>query len=103
MGDPRGFITTSRELPKRRPVDVRIQDWREVYEEFPATALRAQAGPNAHTPALAMTAIHQPEDRQACLAAGMNGMVAKPLRAAELTQALASVWAPSIPPSGAAP
>lgn len=65
--------------------------------------LRAQAGPNAHTPVLAMTAIHQPEDRQACLAAGMNGMVAKPLRAAELTQALASVWAPSIPPSGAAP
>ena len=32
MGDPKGFMTTPRETPKRRPVDVRIKDWREVYE-----------------------------------------------------------------------
>jgi glutamate synthase (NADPH/NADH) small chain len=32
-----------RELPARRPVDVRIQDWREVYQDFPAPALAAQA------------------------------------------------------------
>ena len=44
MADPRGFLTTDRELPKRRPVDVRIQDWREVYEEFDARALERQAG-----------------------------------------------------------
>lgn len=44
MADPRGFLTTDRELPKRRPVDVRIQDWREVYEEFDARALEKQAG-----------------------------------------------------------
>ena len=31
MPDPRGFLTTPRELPPRRPVDVRIRDWREVY------------------------------------------------------------------------
>jgi glutamate synthase (NADPH/NADH) small chain len=32
-----------RELPTRRPVDVRIQDWREVYEDFPLGTLRTQA------------------------------------------------------------
>lgn len=44
MADPRGFLTTGRELPTRRPVDVRIQDWREVYEPFPAERLELQAG-----------------------------------------------------------
>ena len=44
MADPKGFLTTPRELPPRRPVDVRIQDWREVYEDFDAGALRKQAG-----------------------------------------------------------
>ncbi len=44
MADPRGFLTTSREVPKRRPVEVRIQDWREVYEDFAAPKLMAQAG-----------------------------------------------------------
>ena len=44
MADPRGFLTTPRETPTRRPVDVRIQDWREVYEPFPDDRLRAQAG-----------------------------------------------------------
>ncbi|HEV8556473.1 MAG TPA: FAD-dependent oxidoreductase, partial [Actinophytocola sp.] len=32
MADPRGFLTTPRELPPRRPVRVRVRDWREVYE-----------------------------------------------------------------------
>lgn len=44
MADPRGFLTTERELPARRPVDVRIQDWREVYEPFEAESLEKQAG-----------------------------------------------------------
>jgi glutamate synthase (NADPH/NADH) small chain len=44
MADPRGFLTTDRALPTRRPVDVRIQDWREVYEPFPAERLAKQAG-----------------------------------------------------------
>jgi len=42
--DPKGFLSTSRELPSRRPVGIRIQDWREVYEEFPLDQVRAQAG-----------------------------------------------------------
>jgi glutamate synthase (NADPH) small chain len=44
MADPRGFLTTDRELPTRRPVDVRIQDWREVYEDFATEKLQQQAG-----------------------------------------------------------
>ncbi|MFN8127976.1 MAG: glutamate synthase subunit beta [Candidatus Nanopelagicales bacterium] len=43
MADPRGFLKAGRELPTRRPVEVRIQDWREVYEEFPEPSLRTQA------------------------------------------------------------
>ena len=44
MADPRGFLKQTRELPRRRPVDVRIQDWREVYEDFPNADLQQQAG-----------------------------------------------------------
>ena len=44
MADPKGFLRFERETPKRRPVDVRIQDWREVYEEQEFGALRNQAG-----------------------------------------------------------
>ncbi|MDT5184746.1 MAG: glutamate synthase small chain, partial [Mycobacterium sp.] len=44
MADPKGFLTTPRETPIRRPVDIRIQDWREVYEEFPHEHLQQQAG-----------------------------------------------------------
>ena len=44
MADPKGFLTTPRETPVRRPVDVRIRDWREVYEAFPADDLEKQAG-----------------------------------------------------------
>ena len=44
MGDPKGFLTTPRKLPQRRPVDLRLRDWREVYEEFPRTELEHQAG-----------------------------------------------------------
>ena len=43
MGDPRGFMTHDRVLPGRRPVPVRLRDWREVYEDFPAEELRRQA------------------------------------------------------------
>ncbi len=44
MGDPSGFLKyTSREMPSRRPVPVRIQDWREVYEDFSTETLRQQA------------------------------------------------------------
>jgi glutamate synthase (NADPH/NADH) small chain len=44
MADPRGFLNTPRRLPGRRPVDVRIMDWKEVYTEFPSGELQRQAG-----------------------------------------------------------
>jgi len=44
MTDPKGFLTTPRRTPARRPVDVRIQDWREVYTEFSRGDLERQAG-----------------------------------------------------------
>jgi glutamate synthase (NADPH/NADH) small chain len=44
MADPKGFLTTGRETPTRRPVDVRIQDWSEVYEPFAHEHLEKQAG-----------------------------------------------------------
>ena len=43
MGDPRGFMLHDRKLPTRRPVPVRLRDWKEVYEEFPDPDLRDQA------------------------------------------------------------
>ncbi len=43
MGDVRGFLTHDRALPPRRPVPVRLRDWREVYEPFPEEASRTQA------------------------------------------------------------
>lgn len=45
MADPKGFLNvTERELPRRRPVPVRIKDWREVYEPGDPAQLRRQAG-----------------------------------------------------------
>jgi glutamate synthase (NADPH) small chain len=45
MADPRGFLKTrERELPARRPVPIRLMDWREVYEPQPEGQLQRQAG-----------------------------------------------------------
>ena len=45
MADPKGFLKTrERELPPRRPVPVRIMDFKEVYENQDPTQLRRQAG-----------------------------------------------------------
>jgi len=43
VADPRGFLKAGRQLPTRRPVDIRIQDWQEVYEPFGESRLRTQA------------------------------------------------------------
>jgi glutamate synthase (NADPH) small chain len=44
MADPKGFLSTGRRNPPRRPVELRLRDWREVYEDFGREALEAQAG-----------------------------------------------------------
>jgi glutamate synthase (NADPH/NADH) small chain len=43
MADPKGFLKVPRETPTRRPVPLRLMDWREVYEEFPDDKLERQA------------------------------------------------------------
>ncbi|MCZ8381351.1 glutamate synthase subunit beta [Mycobacterium sp. CPCC 205372] len=44
MADPKGFLKyTHRETPQRRPVDLRLRDWKEVYEDFSHETLQSQA------------------------------------------------------------
>ncbi|XVX21853.1 glutamate synthase subunit beta [Actinomycetota bacterium] len=44
MADPQGFLKIrERELPARRPVPVRIKDWKEVYQEQELGQLQRQA------------------------------------------------------------
>src|SRR4029079_17025243 len=44
MGETTVSLKWGRETPTRRPVPVRLRDWREVYEPFPEEALQLQAG-----------------------------------------------------------
>lgn len=45
MADPKGFLKTrERELPARRPVALRLMDWKEVYEQGDTATVRKQAG-----------------------------------------------------------
>ena len=44
MADPTGFLKHNhRETPARRPVPIRLLDWREVYEDFDKSTLQDQA------------------------------------------------------------
>ena len=56
-------------------------------------AIRALDGPAATVPVIAMTAAAMPEDIERCLAAGMNGHIAKPIRQEELLQSALQVLA----------
>ncbi len=42
MGKVSGFLEYTRELPQRRPVPERINDWFEVYQDFPEDKVRNQ-------------------------------------------------------------
>jgi glutamate synthase (NADPH/NADH) small chain len=44
MGEATGFLQWGRETPTRRPVPVRLRDWKEVYEPFAEQAVTTQAG-----------------------------------------------------------
>ncbi len=44
MADPRGFLHFAREMPTRRSVELRVLDWKEMYEPFPEEKLRNQGG-----------------------------------------------------------
>ena len=43
MGDPRGFMKFERVTPRRRPVELRVVDWNEVYITQDDQELRQQA------------------------------------------------------------
>jgi len=43
MAKVTGFMEYSRETPSRRPVQERVRDWLEVYEDFPVEKLKTQA------------------------------------------------------------
>ncbi len=44
MGETTGFLQWERDLPERRPVPVRLRDWKEVYEPFGVENVQRQAG-----------------------------------------------------------
>jgi signal transduction histidine kinase/CheY-like chemotaxis protein len=55
--------------------------------------IRAMGGPAARRPIVALTANVYPEERALCLAAGMNGMLTKPVALAALLDSIAQhVW-----------
>ncbi len=43
MAKPTGFLEFGRVSPPRRPVEERVHDWREVYQDFPVPLLQEQA------------------------------------------------------------
>ena len=42
MGKNTGFMEFARELPPRRPIPQRVNDWFEIYQDFPEEKLRNQ-------------------------------------------------------------
>jgi signal transduction histidine kinase/CheY-like chemotaxis protein len=56
-------------------------------------ALRALHGPNQAVPVIALSASVSPSEQQACLAAGMNAFVMKPVEARDLFRAIETVMA----------
>src|SRR5437868_14519387 len=42
MGKPTGFMEFPRETHHKRPVEMRVQDWNEVYEPFPFVKVQTQ-------------------------------------------------------------
>jgi two-component system, sensor histidine kinase and response regulator len=60
-----------------------------VVDGFEATRrIRATERPGPRLPILAVTAATRPGDREACIAAGMDDYLAKPIRASDLALAL---------------
>jgi len=47
MADPRGFMTTQRQVAQRRPVEERVHDWNEVYPGTPGKAVLPIIGKQA--------------------------------------------------------
>jgi CheY-like chemotaxis protein len=81
---------------QRRVYDAVLMDCQmPVMDGFEATQeirkREAQAGATEPIPIIALTANAFKEDRDRCLAAGMNNYATKPLNAAELTRLLRAI------------
>ena len=78
-------------------MDVQMPD----VDGFEATALirERESGTGTHVPIIAMTADAMKGDRERCLAAQMDGYVAKPIHAEELFKAIEQVLRPTPSPS----
>ena len=64
------------------------------FARYRSQAIRArEQGTNCHVPILALTAQVQANDRQACLEAGMDGYLTKPVQSQQLLQAMSSLLA----------
>jgi len=77
----------------REPFDIVLMDvYMPGIDGREATRrLRMSPGPNRETPVIAITASATPKDWDACLAAGMNGYVAKPIEPSQLYAVLEAV------------
>ncbi|MBD3586772.1 response regulator [Salinimonas sp. HHU 13199] len=79
----------------KRKFDVILMDCQmPVKDGFETTrCLRSEQGPNQNTPVIALTANAFNEDRDACLAAGMNLHLSKPIKRDRLIAALGQLLA----------
>ena len=97
---PANLLTEARngqeavDITAKRPFDLILMDCQMPrVDGFGATrAIRKQPGPNQSTPIIALTANALATDREACLAAGMDDFLAKPIKRAQLGATLAE-WA----------
>ncbi|HKQ61764.1 MAG TPA: response regulator, partial [Candidatus Polarisedimenticolaceae bacterium] len=64
--------------------------------EATAAIRRGEAETGRRVPIVAMTAHAQPDDRERCLAAGMDGYLAKPIHARELLETVERLAAPPL-------
>ncbi len=95
-------LQAMREL-ERGSFDVVLMDCQmPVMDGFEAThAIRAREGSGPRTPIIAMTANALAGDREACLSAGMDDYIAKPVRAEQL-RAVLERWTAKAPDVGPA-
>ena len=86
----------------RRRYDAILMDCQmPVMNGYEATAaIRAQEGEGSQVPIIAITAGARPEDRERCIAAGMDGYLAKPVRKDALLELVSRYVRNDPPPSG---